>query len=103
MYYLCGYIVKILNINCYSCALSLIRSQNEHYTRTKIFSKCLDFCNNDCLIRSSICVYKICMETEKQLDIATNGYTELSIQQLDLKVIIKLRISSLLIYQYSLI
>ena len=93
MYYLCGYIVKKLsyNINCYSCALNLTKSQNEHnYSHTETFSKFLDFSNNGGLITPSIYVYKICIETEK-LDIATNGYTELSIKQLHLKVITKVK------------
>lgn len=93
MYYLCGYIVKKLpNINCDSCALSLTKSQNEHnYAHTATFSKFLDFCNNGGLISPSICVYKICMETEKQLDFITNGYTELSIKQLNVKVITRVK------------
>lgn len=88
MYYLCGYIVKKLsNINCYSCALSLTKSQNEHNypePHPETYSKFLDFCNNGGLTSPSTCVYKICMETEKQLNIITDGYTELSIKQLNI-------------------
>lgn len=51
----------------------------------------LDFCDNGGLVRPSVCIYKICLETEKQLNIATDGYTELSINQLDLKIITKVK------------
>lgn len=57
----------------------------------KHFAKFLDFSNNGGLIRPSISVYKICIETEKQLDIATDGYSELSVKQLDLKVISRVK------------
>lgn len=83
---------KLSNINCYSCALSLTKSQNEHnYAHPETYSKFLDFCNNGGLTSPSTCVYKICMETEKQLNIITDGYTELSIKQLNMKVITKVK------------
>lgn len=75
MYYLSGYIVKKLNINCYTCALSLKKPDNEHnYANIETFAKFLDFSNNGGLIRPSI-----------------DGYSELSVKQLDLKVISRVK------------
>lgn len=56
MYYLSGYIVKkISNIGCYSCALSLRKTNIEHnYGHTATFVKFLDFCDNGGLISSSV-------------------------------------------------
>lgn len=93
MYYLCGYIVKKINVNCYTCALSLRKPpNNEHnYTNSETFSKFLDFSNNGGLIRPSISVYKIYMETENQINFVTDGFTELSVEQLGLRVVSRVK------------
>lgn len=95
IYYISGYIVKKLKyINCESCALSLrnIASHNEHnYAHEETFSAFLNFSNNGGLLKPSSSVFYICKETEKQLQIITDCFSQLNINQIDKKVINKVK------------
>lgn len=90
LYYISGYIVKQLkHINCYSCAESLLQNNyiEYNYVHLEYFSKFLDYSNNGGLIRPSKSVYKIILETEKQIKQVTNNFENLTIKNLDLKII----------------
>jgi len=51
----------------------------------------LDYNNNGGLVGSSISVYKIILETEKQFKSLTNHFSKLLIKNLDLKVITQVK------------
>jgi len=51
----------------------------------------LDYNNNGGLIRPSISVYKIILETEKQIKLLTNNFSKFLIKNLDLKVITQVK------------
>lgn len=94
LYYLSGYIVKKLsNIDCYSCAENLRAPKNDHNYNKKsdTFTRFLDFSNRGGLMKPSNSVFKLCIEAEKELDIATDGFTELFLKNLDLRVITKVK------------
>jgi len=60
----------------------------EHnYVHLEYFSKFLVYSNNGGLIRPSKSVYKIILETEKQIKQVTNNFENLTIKNLDLKII----------------
>lgn len=93
--YIGGYVVKklIRNINCYSCAESLLNQNNvecNSNTLNQNFYKFLDFNNNGGLVRPSESVYKIILETEKQIKLLTNNFSKF-LKNLDLKVIMKVK------------
>jgi len=94
IYYISGYIVKQLKyINCESCFLNLRNdSFNEHnYANKETFSAFFNYCNNGGLLKPSSSVFYICKETEKQLQIITDYFSELNIKQIDKKVINKVK------------
>lgn len=97
LYYISGYIVKQLkHINCcccYSCAESLLQNNyiEHNYVHLEYFSKFLDYSNNGRLIRPSKSVYKIILETEKQIKQVTNNFENLTIKNFNLKIITYVR------------
>lgn len=90
IYYIGGYIVKKLKyLNCDSCALNLrnISSDHNYYSHEETFSRFFNFCNNGGLVKPSPSVFYICKETEKQLQIITNYFSQIHIKNIDKKVI----------------
>lgn len=94
LYYISGYIVKkLININCYFCAESLLQNHVEHnYVRSEYFSKFLDYINdNGRLVRPSKSIYKIVLETEKQIKRITNNFENVTVKNLNLKIIMHVK------------
>lgn len=93
IYYISGYIIvkQLKYINCESCFLNLRNdSFNEHnYANKETFSAFFNYCNNGGLLKPSSSIFYICKETEKQLQIITDYFSELNIKQIDKKVINK--------------
>lgn len=72
LYYISGFIVRRLcdTINCNTCVNSLFRENIVHnYSHFARYSRFLDFKDNGGLIRASESVYKVVLETEKQLSL----------------------------------
>lgn len=88
LYYISGYVVKKLkNINCYSCAEALLQNNTEHnYAHYAHFSPFLDYNDNN-LVRPSISVFKVILETEKYIRFISNNLSQFQVKQLDIKVI----------------
>lgn len=93
IYYISGYIVKKLKyLNCESCILNLRNIASDHnYAHEETFSILLNFCNNDGLVKPSASVFYICKETEKQLQIITDHFSQINIKEIDKKVINKVK------------
>jgi len=93
--YISGYVVKKLgNINCYSCAENLLQN-NKEYNNNNVLNKniyrLLDYNNNRGLVGLFISVYKIILETEKQIKLLTNNFSKFLFKNLDLKVITQVK------------
>lgn len=94
LFYIAGYIVKKLlsRIDCYTCAINLQKPRSDHnYVHSSIFSKFLDFTNNGGLIIPDDSVFKIITETERQINIQTNNFSNLTDPNLNLKVLSKVK------------
>lgn len=94
LFYIAGYIIKKLlsQIDCYTCAINLQKQRSDHnYVHSSIYSKFLDFVNNGGLIIPDNSVFKIIIETERQINIQTNNFSNLRDPNLNLKVLSKVK------------
>lgn len=93
LYYIGGYIIKKLNIiDCYNCIQSLTCKREHSYAHCELFAEFVEFSTRkDGLIRPSNSVFKILMETERQIQTQTAGLTDLQTKHLDLKILNKVR------------
>jgi len=93
IYYIGSYIIKKLNIiDCYNCIQRLTCKREHSYARCEPFAEFVEFSTRkDGLIRPSNSVFKILMETERQIQIQTAGLTNLQTKHVDLKIVNKVK------------
>ncbi|KYM93987.1 THAP domain-containing protein 9 [Cyphomyrmex costatus] len=93
LFYIGGYIIKkiLSQIDCDTCASNLQKEKSNHYVNSSISSKFLDFINNGGLIIPNDSVFKILKETERQINIQTNNFTNFTNTNLKLKVLTKVK------------
>lgn len=89
IYYIGGYIIRTFkSLKCFSCAEALTQQTIEHnYTHTGTYTKFYDFNNNGGLIRPSVSVYKVMLQTETQIRLLTNTFSTFAVKHLDFKII----------------
>lgn len=89
LYYIGSFIVKKLNvIDCYNCIESLTCKDKYNDAYCESFAEFVNFSSKkDGLIQPSNAVFKILLETERQIQIQTTGLTNLQIKNLHLKIL----------------
>lgn len=89
LYYIAGYIIRKLILDCSSCKMALLSQNNEHdYCKSVSFSTFVNLKNQDGLISASDSVFKIIHEADKMFLFLTDNLTSLHITNLDIKIIL---------------
>lgn len=88
LYYIGGYIVRKLDLNCNSCKIALLKQSNEHdYCKSVSFSKFVNLKNKGGLVSVSNSVFTIIQEAEKMFLFLTNNLQSLHKPNLDITII----------------
>jgi len=88
LYYIAGYIVKKIDLDCFSCTNSLYKKPNEHdYCKENYYSKFVNLKNRGGLISASKSVFLIILNAEKLFLHLTDNLKSLHVPQLDVKII----------------
>jgi len=88
LYYIAGYIIRKLVLECTSCKMALLSQNNEHdYCKSVSFSKFINLKNKGGLISASDSVLKIIQEVDKIFLFLTDNFKSLHIPSLDTKII----------------
>lgn len=88
LYYIAGYLVKKIDLECLSCKSVLYKKQNDHvYCKSISFSKFVNSKNRGGLVFASKSVFLIVQEAEKIFLFLTNNLKSLHVNNLNVKII----------------
>lgn len=88
LYYIVGYLIRKLNLDCSSCENAVLDKFNEHdYCKSLSFTKFVNFKNRGGLVFGSKSVFLIILEAEKMFLFLTDNFKSLQITNLEIKII----------------